>query len=260
MERALWSAASGMRAQEMSMDTIANNLANVNTTGYKRSRVNFQDMLYSALTMPGAQSGDAQIPTGIQLGHGTRVVSISKYYGQGSLKETGGPLDMAVEGDGFFEITLPDGTLAYTRDGSFRINASGQVVTADGYLVNGFDTIDQNTTEITIAPDGSFTTIVDGAPVQKTRITLTRFLNPEGLRNIGRNLMLPTEASGDAQTGGNPGENGCGTIAHRYLETSNVRVADELVNMITTQRGYEANSKAIKASDEMMGEANTLRR
>lgn len=260
MERALWSAASGMRAQELFIDTIANNLANVNTNGYKTSRVNFQDMLYSALTSPGAVSGETQIPAGIQIGLGTRVASISKLFAQGSLHSTGADLDLAIEGDGFFEIILPDGTSAYTRDGAFKLNSAGEVVTSDGYKVNGFDTIDENTTEITIAPDGSFTTVVDGTPVQKARITLVRFLNPEGLRCIGRNLYTATDASGDAQTGVNPGENGAGTIAQRYLEMSNVRVADELVNMITAQRAYEASSKAIKASDEMMGEANTLRR
>ena len=260
MMRSLWSAASGMRAQEMSIDTIANNLANVNTTSFKSSRVNFHDMLYSVLTTPGANVGEGKIPTGIQIGHGTRVVSIAKQFSQGSLKETGGDLDLAIEGDGFFEIVMPDGTSAYTRDGSFKMNNAGEVVTSDGFRVNGFDAIDENTTEITIASDGSFTTTVDGSPVQKTRLTLVRFLNPEGLRSIGRNLYMATDASGDAQTGVNPGENGAGSLAQRYVEMSNVKVADELVNMITCQRAYEANSKAIKASDEMLSEANGLRR
>lgn len=260
MERALWSAVSGMRAQDLMLDNVANNLANVNTVGYKSSRVNFQDLLYTAMATPGATAGDGQIPAGIQIGHGVKVVSISKLFNQGSLKETGAPLDMAIEGDGFFEVTLPDGTAAYTRDGSFKINAGGEIVTSDGYQVTAFDAIDEGTTEITIAPDGSFSTIVNGQPVEKAPITLVRFLNPEGLRSIGRNLFLATEASGDAQVGANPGENGTGTIAQRYLETSNVQVVQELVNMITGQRAYEANSKAIKAADEMLAEANNLRR
>lgn len=260
MERALWSAVSGMKAQDMTMDNIANNLSNVNTTGYKNSRVAFQDMLYSSITIPGATQGDSQMPTGIQMGHGTRVVSVSKLFNQGSLKESGGALDMAIEGDGFFEIVLPDGSSAYTRDGSFRLNAAGEVVTADGYKVNGFDAIDQGTTEITVAPDGSMTAIVNGQPVQKTKITLVRFVNPEGMRYLGRNLYATSPASGDAQTGNNPGENGTGTIAHKFLETSNVKVMEELVNMITAQRAFEANSKAIKAADEMLTEVNGLRR
>lgn len=260
MERALWSAASGMRAQELFVDMIANNLANVNTTAFKQSRINFHDLLYSSLATPGATTGETQLPTGIQIGLGTRVACIAKLFGQGSLRTTGADFDFAIEGDGFFEILMPDGTSAYTRDGSFKINSSGEIITNDGFRVNGFDTIDQNTTEITVASDGSFTTVVNSENVQKSRIPLVRFLNPEGLRSIGRNLYLATEASGEPQTGANPGENGAGTIAHRHLEMSNVKVADELVNMITAQRAYEASSKAIKASDEMMGEANSLRR
>lgn len=257
MERALWSAVTGMRAQEMSLDVIANNLANVNTTSFKNSRVRFQDMLYSSLTIPGAIHGDSEV-TGVQVGHGTRVAGINKAFAQGSLKETGNPLDMAIEGDGFFEISMPDGETAYTRDGSFSVNGAGEVVTSDGYRVVNFDTIDSGTTELTIAADGSFTAIVNGTPVNKSRITLARFLNPEGLRAIGRNLYLETEASGAAQTGLTPGESGVGSIAQRYLEASNVNTATELVNMITTQRAYEATSKAIRASDEMMGIANRL--
>ncbi|MBN1676877.1 MAG: flagellar basal-body rod protein FlgG [Kiritimatiellae bacterium] len=260
MQRALWSAATGLRAQEMMMDTIANNLANVNTAGFKRSRTNFQDLLYTALAVPGSSSGDTEIPAGIQIGHGSRVVGVSKMHLQGSLKETGGELDMAIEGEGFFEITMPDGTAAYTRDGSFRMTAAGEIVTTDGYPVTGLDTIDEGTTDVTIAPDGSFSTVVDGNIVEKTRITLVRFANPEGLRSIGRNLFQATEASGAPQAGNNPGEGGTGTLAHRYLEASNVRVAEELVDMIISQRAFEANSKAIKASDEMLGIANSVRR
>ena len=260
MERALWSAVSGMRAQELSLDTIANNLANINTTGFKASQINFQDMLYSALATPGATSGETVLPNGIQIGHGTKVSEISRNFKQGALKETGRELDLAIEGEGFFEIVLPDGSSAYTRDGSFRQTAGGEVVTVDGYKVANFDAIDDGTTDITIAPDGSFSSVVNGVQTAKTGITLVRFPNPEGLRSLGRNLFKSSEASGDAQAGLTPGENGAGTLAHRYVEQSGVNAAEELVNMILSQRAYEANSKAIKASDEMLEVANSLRR
>jgi flagellar basal-body rod protein FlgG len=260
MERALWSSVTGLSAQQLSLDTIANNLANVNTTSFKGSDVRFQDMLYSVLKTPGATSGDAEVPTGTQIGYGTRVAEISKSFAQGPLKETNRALDVAIEGDGFFEVIMPDGTSAYTRDGSFHMTNAGEIVTVDGYKVAGFDAIDQGTTEITISGDGSFSTVVNGAQVPKTRITLTLFTNPEGLRALGRNLYQPTESSGPAQSGNNPGENGAGFLAQRYLENSNVNPAEEMVNMIVTQRAYEANSKAIKASDEMLEVANSLRR
>jgi len=249
-----------MRAQELSLDTIAHNLANVNTNAFKAGRINFQDMLYSVMTSPGAESGETQMPTGIQIGHGTRVSEISKDFRQGALKETGRDLDMAIEGDGFFEVTLPDGTAAYTRDASFHVTADGEVVTVDGYQVEGFAAVDEGTTEITISADGSFSTVVNGQETTKTPITLTLFLNPEGLRAIGRNLYQETLASGAPQSGVTPGENGAGHIAQRYLESSNVNAAEEMVNMIVGQRAYEAVSKAIRASDEMMEVANSLRR
>ena len=260
MERAMWAGVTGMRAQQLSLDTIANNLANINTAGFKASQVRFQDMLYSVLKSPGAASGETEVPGGIQIGYGTRVAEIAKSFQQGSLKETGRDLDLAIEGDGFFEITMPDGTSAYTRDASFHVTAAGEVVTVDGYPVVGFDNIDEGTTEITISGDGSFTTVVNGVDTPKTQITLVLFMNPEGLRSIGRNLYLSTDASGEAQAGNNPGENGAGFLAQRYLEHSNVNAAEEMVNMIVTQRAYEANSKAIKAADEMMNVANQLRR
>ncbi|MDD2235986.1 MAG: flagellar basal-body rod protein FlgG [Kiritimatiellae bacterium] len=260
MERSLWAGVSGMRAQELALDTIANNLANINTTGYKPSRISFEDMLYSTLITPGAESGDAQIPNGIQIGHGTKVSEIAKVFRQGSLKETGRDLDFAVEGEGFFEVTLPDGTAAYTRDGNFRSTSTGEVVTVDGYRVTGFDNIPEGTTEVTVAPDGSFTVIVNGDPVQLAQVTLVRFQNPEGLRSIGRNLFTESEGSGAPQAGMIPGEEGMGTIAHKYTEASAVNAAEELVHMILSQRAYEANSKTIKAADEMEGIANTLRR
>lgn len=249
-----------MKAQELALDTIANNLANINTTSFKSSRINFQDMLYSALSSPGASNSEGELPGGIQIGHGTRVSAIGKQFKQGSLVETGQDLDLAIEGDGFFEINLPDGTKAYSRDGSFKVNSTGNIVTSDGYQVNGFDALDQGTTEVTVAGDGSFSTVANGVNTQKTRITLTRFVNPGGLRAIGKNLYVETDASGSPQTGLNPGESGVGTIAQRHLESSNVSAAEELVNLITTQRAYEATSKAIKASDEMMTLANQISR
>ncbi len=257
MQRALWSAVTGMRAQELSLDVISNNLANVNTTGFKNSRVRFQDMLYASLVIPGSISADGEVG-GIQVGHGTRVAGAARQFTQGAMMETGNALDFAIEGDGFFEIILPDGGSAFSRDGAFIMNGAGEVVTSDGYRVAGFDVIDPGTTEITIARDGSFTAIVNNAQVQKGRITLARVLNPEGLRSIGRNLYQETEASGAPETGLLPGENGVGGLAQRYLERSNVNTATELVNMITTQRAYEATSKAIRASDEMLSVANQL--
>ena len=259
MERALWSAVTGMRAQELSLDVISNNLANVNTAGFKHSRVRFQDMLYASLVVPGAASANGEVG-GVQVGHGTRVAGSSRSQTQGALMETGTLRDFAIEGDGFFEVQLPDGRTAYTRDGAFSLNGAGEVITSDGYRVGGFDAIDPGTTEITVARDGSFTAVVNGEPVGKGRITLTRFLNPEGLRAIGRNLFLETEASGGPEAGLAPGEQGVGGIAHRYLERSNVNTATELVNMITTQRAYEATSKAIRTSDEMLMTANQLAR
>lgn len=260
MERALWSGVTGMRAQELALDTIANNLANINTTGYKPSRIAFEDMLYSSLLTPGAETGDSEIPNGIQIGHGVRVSEISKVFRQGSLQETGRDLDFAIEGEGFFEITMPDGTAAFTRDGNFRRTSAGEVVTIDGYQVTGMDNIPEGTTEITVAPDGTFSVIVNGNAQQLADVTVARFPNPEGLRSIGRNLFQESEASGTAQTGMVPGEEGVGWVAHKYTEASAVNAAEELVHMILAQRSYEANSKAIKAADEMAGVANGLRR
>lgn len=260
MERAMWSAVSGMRASEVSLDNIANNLANINTTAFKPGRVAFQDMLYTTLVAPGAANGDSEIPGGIQLGHGTKVAEVSKDFQQGALKETGRDLDLAIEGEGFFEVLLPDGSSAFTRDGSFRATSTGEVVTVEGYRVTNFPTIASGTTDVTIAPDGSVTTLVNGVSVAGQTLSLARFANPSGLRAIGHNLYVESDASGTAQTGLAPGSSGMGTLMQRYLETSSVNAAEELVNMILTQRAYEANSKAIKATDEMSTMANNIRR
>lgn len=259
MQRALWSAVTGMRAQEMSLDVVANNLANVNTTGFKSSRVRFQDMLYATLVIPGASGADGEI-SGVQVGHGTRVSGASRSFTQGAMIETGNALDFAIEGDGFFEVIMPDGTSAYTRDGGFAMNGAGEVITSDGYRVAGFDAIDSGTTDMTFSRDGAFTAVVNGSTVNKGRVTLARFSNPEGLESLGRNLYKETDSSGKAETGLIPGATGVGGLAQRYIEKSNVNTATELVNMITTQRAYEATSKAIRASDEMLSTANNLAR
>ncbi len=260
MERAMWSAVSGMKAAEVSLDNIANNLANVNTTSFKSGRVAFQDMLYTTLVAPGAANGNGEIPAGIQLGHGTKVAEVAKQFSQGALRETGGDLDLAIEGDGFFEVVLPDGSSAYTRDGSFRTDSTGAVVTVEGYKVANFPSITSGTTDITITSDGSVSTLVNGTQVSGQRLSLVRFTNPEGLRGLGRNLYAATDGSGVAQPGLAPSENGMGSVVQRYLEASSVNAAEELVNMILTQRAYEANSKAIKACDEMSTMANNLKR
>ena len=259
MERALWSAVTGMKAQELALDTIANNMANVSTSGFKKSQISFQDMLYSTLSSPGSQNSEGTLPGGIQIGHGTRLGGITKQFSQGSLVQTNQPLNVAIEGDGFFEVTLPDGTAAYTRDGTFRQNATGEIVTTNGYKVPAFSALDTGTTEINIASDGTFTTVVNGALTTKSPITLVRFPNPSGLRSIGHNLYQATESSGTAVSGQVPGNNGMGSLAQNNVEASNVNAAEELVNMITVQRAYEATSKAIKASDQMLGIANSLR-
>ena len=259
MERALWSAVTGMKAQELALDTISNNMANISTSGFKKSQISFQDMLYSTLSSPGAETSEGANPGGIQVGHGTRLGGISKQFTQGSLVQTDQPLNVAIEGDGFFEVTMPDGSSAYTRDGTFRQNATGEVVTTNGYKVPAFSSLDAGTTEINIGSDGTFSTVVNGTMTTKSPVTLVRFPNPEGLRSIGRNLFTATDSSGSAQSGLAPGTNGMGTLAQNNVEASNVNAAEELVNMITVQRAYEATSKAIKASDQMLGIANSLR-
>ncbi len=260
MLRALWASASGMEAQQMNIDNIANNLANVNTTAFKKSNVEFQDLMYQTERAAGAATASGgQIPTGIQIGHGSRPVSTAKSFSQGSMQSTGVPLDLAIQGDGFFEVLQSDGTSAYTRDGSFKLNSSGQVVTADGLPVKGLDAIPAGTTSITIGSDGSISVMVAGVLTKKTPITLVRFPNETGLQSVGQNLYKATDSSGTAETGGIPGQNGFGTISQGFLEMSNVETVQEMVNMIVAQRAYEVNSKAIQTADQMMSLANNLR-
>lgn len=262
MLRSLWTAASGMQAQTLNIDVLSNNLANINTTGFKRGRADFQDLLYETLRLAGsASSVDTQVPTGIQLGHGTRPAAIQKIFMQGEYKQTKNELDMAIEGDGFFQVTMPDGETAYTRAGAFKLNRDGQIVTSDGYLLEPEISFPSDTMQIAIGADGtvSIQQAGDSQVSEVGSIELARFVNPAGLNSIGRNLYLPTSASGDAITG-SAGEEGLGTIAQGFLEMSNVNVVEEMVNLITAQRAYEANSKCIQAADEMLQLANNIKR
>jgi len=254
MIRSLWISKTGLDAQQTQMDVIANNLANVSTNGFKRSRAVFEDLLYQTLRQPGAQSSQqTQLPSGLQIGTGVRPVATERVFTQGNLMQTGNSLDVAVQGQGFFQVLLPDGTAAYSRDGSFQINAQGQVVTSSGYSVQPAITIPANAQSTTIGRDGTVSVTVSGAskPAQVGTLQLTNFINPAGLQSHGENLYLETAASG-TPSAGTPGTNGLGMLNQGYVETSNVNVVEELVNMIQTQRAYEINSKAIQTSDQML--------
>jgi flagellar basal-body rod protein FlgG len=260
MIRALWTSASGMAAQQMNLDVIANNLANVNTTGFKTANVQFQELMYDTQVAPGANTTDSSTtPTGIQVGYGSKPVATERNFAQGSLQQTGNPYDVAIEGTGFFKLTLPDGTNAYTRDGSFVVNSDGQLVTSQGYLVTGAGTIDPKAQNVTIGSDGTISATVNGSAVKISPITISTFPNPEGLNSLGSNLYTETLSSGTAIDGQAPGTNGIGTLQQGYTETSNVSVVTEMVNMIQAQRAYEINSKAIQTSDDMMQMANNMR-
>lgn len=260
MLRALYSSSAGMQSQQANLDVIANNLANVNTTGFKKSKAEFQDLLYQTSRAAGAEQGAGnQLPTSLQIGHGSQLVSTSKVFTAGDLTQTGEQLDVAIQGDGFFEVQLPDGTRAYTRDGALKMANDGRITTSDGYpLQNGFQPIPAGTTSITIAPNGEVTTMGANG-TQNFRVQLVRFTNPAGLEAVGHNLFKETPASGTPELG-NPAETGFGELQQRYLEMSNVKVVEEMVNMILAQRAYEVNSKAVQASDEMMQMSNNLRR
>jgi flagellar basal-body rod protein FlgG len=249
-----------MQSQQLNLDVIANNLANVNTTGFKKSKIEFQDLLYQTTRQPGSDQGNSnQLPTGLQVGHGSRPVATSRVFTTGELSQTGERLDVAIQGDGFFEVQMPDGTRAYTRDGAFKTDSTGRIVTSDGLVVQGgFQAVPQGTTAISIAPSGDVTyTTASGNTSFK--VQLIRFTNPSGLEAIGRNLYRETLSSGTPELG-TPGENGYGELAQGYLELSNVKVVEEMVNMIQAQRAYEVNSKAVQAADEMMQQSNNLRR
>lgn len=262
MMRALYISATGMEAQQLNIDIISNNLANVNTTGFKKSRGDFQDLLYQTIRMAGASSGTGtQIPSGIQMGSGVRPASVQRIFTSGDFQNTQNALDLAIEGEGFFQIILPDGTVSYTRAGAFKKDNTGRIVTSDGFPVEPAITIPSDALNITISANGTVSVLQPGNPIPTEigTIQLVRFPNPSGLNSIGRNLFLPTAASGEAITG-NPGDSGFGTIAQGFLEASNVNIAEELVNMIIGQRAYEINSKAIQTADEMMRTANDVKR
>lgn len=254
MHPALWIAKTGLDAQQTQMGVITNNLANVNTTGFKRGRAVFADLLYQTVRQPGAQSSqDSQLPSGLMLGTGVRSVATEKLFTQGNIVQTGNQLDLAVNGRGFFQILLPDGTRAYTRDGSFQLSANGELVNSNGYALDPGITIPEQTQSVTIGADGTVSVLVSGesSPTEVGQLQLADFINPAGLQPMGENLFLETAASGDPQAG-TPGEDGVGTLVQGSLESSNVNVVEELVNMIETQRAYEMNSKAIATTDEML--------
>ncbi len=252
--RALWTASTGMEGQQTEINNIANNLANTNTTGYKESRVNFEDLFYQTVQSPGAYSSEyTQVPTGIQIGLGAKVSSVEKEFTQGDLQQTSNPLDMAISGQGFFQIQMPDGATAYTRDGTFQTNSQGQLVDANGYTLIPAITIPPNATSVTIAQNGTVSAAISGqtSPAQLGTITLTNFINPAGLNSIGSNLYLQTSASGVPQSGA-PDENGLGTIQQGFLEMSNVNLVGQMVSMITAQNAYTIDSKAITVANQML--------
>jgi flagellar basal-body rod protein FlgG len=254
MIRSLWISKTGLDAQQTQMDVISNNLANVSTNGFKRSRAVFEDLLYQNIRQPGAQSSQqTQLPSGLQLGTGVRPVATERVFEQGNLQQTSNNKDVAIQGSGFFQVLMPDGTTAYTRDGSFQTDSQGQLVTASGFPVQPAITIPANAQSVSIGRDGVVSITLPGqaASTQVGAIQLATFINPAGLMAKGENLYVESSASGNANTNA-PGTNGAGLLSQGYVETSNVNVVEELVNMIQTQRAYEINSKAITTSDQML--------
>ncbi len=262
MIKAMNTAATGMVAQQTNIDNIANNLANVNTTAFKKSRIEFQDILYQNFRRAGTPSAVGSIiPVNLDVGYGSRAVATSRQFTPGSVTITNNATDLSISGNGFFQVQMPDGTNAYTRDGSFKISADGQLVTADGFRMTPEITVPQDATDLAVGIDGQVNAMVIGneAPQQVGQIELAKFINPAGLSAVGHNLFIETAASGSPTTG-NPGNDGLGTIDQGHLETSNVSVVDEMVNMIMAQRAYEINSKVIQTSDDMTQVVNSLKR
>jgi flagellar basal-body rod protein FlgG len=260
MIRSLWIAKTGLDAQQTQLDVISNNLANVGTTGFKRSRAVFEDLLYQTLRQPGAQSSQqTQLPTGLQLGTGVRPVATERIETQGNLQQTGNSLDVAINGKGYLQVTMPDGTTAYTRDGSLHLDNQGQLVTSSGYAISPAITIPSNAQSVTIGRDGvvSVTQSGQAQPTQVGSIQLATFINAAGLESRGENLLIETASSG-SPTANAPGSNGAGVLQQGFVETSNVNVVEELVNMIQTQRAYEINSKAVQTSDQMLQRLSQL--
>ncbi|MNS53254.1 Flagellar basal-body rod protein FlgG [compost metagenome] len=260
MMGALWTAATGMRAQQTNIDVTSNNLANANTFGYKKVRAEFKDLMYRTAKEAGTpmQSG-TQTPVGTQIGMGVHNAATNRMFSQGDFQQTDNPLDIVIEGDGFFRIQQPDGTVAFTRDGAFKIDGSGQVVTSDGLLLDPQISVPQGSTSLSISAEGNVTVKMGENLSQIGQIQLARFVNPAGLTAIGKNMFVQTAASGQPVTG-NPNTEGFGTIQQGYVEMSNVKVVEEMINLIVAQRSYEANSKSVQTADEMLGMANNLRR
>ena len=260
MIRSLWTARTGLDAQQTSLDVISNNLANVSTNGYKRQRAVFEDLLYQTIRQPGAQTTQqTQVSSGLQIGTGVRSVATERIFTQGSLQQTGGALDVAIQGNGFLQIAMPDGTTAYTRDGSFQLDSQGRIVTSSGLPVAPGITVPAGTKSISISEDGVVSATVAGAAAsqQLGQLSMSSFINSAGLQPMGQNLYLESAASGPPQQG-TPGTNGLGIVRQGFLESSNVNVVEELVNMIQTQRAYEMNSKAIQTSDQMLAKLSQL--
>lgn len=258
--QALWIAKTGLDAQQTQLDVVSNNLANVSTNGFKRSRAVFEDLMYQTLRQAGDQSSQqTQVPNGLQVGTGVRPVAAVRLHTQGNLQQTGNQFDVAINGMGFLQIQLPDGTTAYSRDGSLHMDAQGQLVTSNGYPLSPAITIPANSQSVTIAPDGTISVTRQGsaASTQVGSLQLANFINPAGLQAMGSNHYAETAASGTASTG-TPGTNGLGVLSQGYVETSNVNVVEEMVNMIQTQRAYEINSKAIQAADQMLQRLSQL--
>lgn len=254
MINSLWISKTGMEAQQMQLDTISNNLANVSTTGFKRSNVAFEDLMYQNLRQVGSNSTEqSQLPTGLQVGLGVRTVATARSFAQGSMQQSGNSLDVAVKGNGFFQVTMPDGTIGYTRDGSFQLDSQGRLVTSAGLPIANGITIPATAQSVSISADGVVTATIPGntAPQPMGTIALANFVNPAGLEPKGGNLYAETAASGQPATG-TPGANGLGTVMQGFVETSNVNIVQELVNMIQTQRAYEMNSKAVQTTDQML--------
>ena len=260
MIRSLSIAKTGLDAQQTQLDVISNNLANVGTTGFKRSRAVFEDLMYQNLRQVGGQTSDqTRLPSGLQIGTGVRIVATERIHTQGAPTKTDNSKDVAINGDGFFQVLMPDGTISYTRDGSFQTDANGQLVTASGFPVQPAVTLPAGTLSMTIARDGTVSVTQAGstASVQVGQLQLATFLNPTGLQSSGENLYVETDASGGPNTTA-PGQNGAGLLNQGYVEASNVNVVEELVNMIQAQRSYEINSKAVKTSDEMLARLSQL--
>ncbi len=262
MFRSLWTSASGMTAQQTNLDVISNNMANVNTVAFKRMRATFQDLVYQTIRDPGAPtSPTTRSPSGFQVGLGTYIADTYGIFTQGNITQTGNNLDVAIQGEGFFKIIMPDGTIAYTRNGQFRLDRDGRIVNSDGYPIDPEISIPPDAITVGISPDGTVTVLRQGSTsVEEVgRIELAKFVNPAGLRRIGNNLYLQTDASGDPLID-NPGNQGLGTLLQGYLESSNVNIVEEMVNLIIAQRAYEFNTKGITAADEMLSQAANLRR